>query len=236
LAAIRAALVAGRDIALVLAAESARGPAFDALRAELSAKGIPIRFESDREMRRMSRFASDTPEAPLLAVEGRPPAVNLSELMPLPGIVFGLVGLRYPGNVGFILRSVEVAGGAGVVLESDWGEAQMEEASRTGMRPERFMSVLRAPVDEMVSSAREAGRGIIAVETSGDIPPWQAPLASPALVLVGSERSGLPESVLRDADAVVRIPSGGFIPSYNVQAAVGICLGEWLRQTEDPSA
>jgi len=30
----------------------------------------------------------------------------------------------------------------------------------------------------------------------------------------------------------VRIPTRGFIPSYNVQAAVGMLLGEWLRQTE----
>jgi tRNA G18 (ribose-2'-O)-methylase SpoU len=37
-------------------------------------------------------------------------------------------------------------------------------------------------------------------------------------------------------DACLRIPMRGFIPSYNVQAAAGIVLGEWLRQTHEPEA
>ena len=45
----------------------------------------------------------------------------------------------------------------------------------------------------------------------------------------------VPEQVavrLAEADETVRIPTRGFIPSYNVQAATSMLLGEWLRQTE----
>ena len=70
----------------------------------------------------------------------------------------------------------------------------------------------------------------MAVETSGDSAPWEVDLAKPVVVLVGSETTGIPEPFLEAVDEVVSIPIGGFIPSYNVQAAVGILLGEWMRQ------
>jgi tRNA G18 (ribose-2'-O)-methylase SpoU len=49
-------------------------------------------------------------------------------------------------------------------------------------------------------------------------------------VLVGSETLGIPARLLDAADQIVSIPVQGFIPSYNVQAAVGIVVGEWMRQ------
>lgn len=223
------ALDSGRDLALVLTLETSRNEALLELLERVRAKGIPIRPESEREMRRMSPDANASSE--VLALEGPRPAEDLASLMKSDGIVFALIGLRYPGNVGFILRSVEVAGGAGVVVDCDWGEAQMEEALRMAMHPDRFMSVLRAPTQEIIDAAQAAGRSIVAVETSGTSTPWESGLGRPALVIVGSETNGIPSAILDLADEVVRIPSNGFIPSYNVQAAVGICLGEWLRQT-----
>ena len=50
-------------------------------------------------------------------------------------------------------------------------------------------------------------------------------------MLFGSETEGLSAEIMGDVDQSVRIPTRGFIPSYNVQAATGILLGEWLRQT-----
>ena len=51
-------------------------------------------------------------------------------------------------------------------------------------------------------------------------------------LLVGGETTGISEALLESMDDVARIPTPGFIPSYNVQAAVGMLLGEWLRQNQ----
>lgn len=229
--AVLTALDSGKKPGLVLVGKGDGSPALEALLARLRADEVPVHFESAREMRRMFPDGVSATEDAVLGLCGPAPAQDLATLMGSSGVVFGLIGLRYPGNAGFILRSVEVAGGAGVVLDSEWGEAQMEEALRTGMRPERFMPVLRAEVFMMIRAARAAGRQVLAIETSGARPPWESNFDQPALILVGSEAEGLSEAVLAEADQVVRIPAHGFIPSYNVQAAVGICLGEWLRQT-----
>ncbi len=185
-------------------------------------------MESEREMRRMSE-TDDAPE--LLAVSGSAPATDLGSLMAGEGLVLLLIGLRYPGNVGFILRSAEVAGAAGVVVATDWSGSEWEEARRVGIRANRFLSVLEAEAGEAVDAARSADRRVVAVETSGNSRPWDVDLSKSTALMIGSETTGIPAELLAIADDVVRIPTRGFIPAYNVQAATGILLGEWLRQT-----
>jgi RNA methyltransferase, TrmH family len=224
-------LDSGRPVALLLVREGALSPVSAALVTRAEEADVKISFESEREMRRMSE---DDTAPEVLAVEGVPPARDRASLMRSEGLVFLLVGLRYPSNVGFILRSAEVAGAAGVVVANDWSEVEWAEASRVSIRAERFFAVLSqtsAEAHAVVGSAREAGRQIVAVETTGRLDLWRADLARPSLVVLGSETLGIPGPILSRADEVVRIPTHGFIPSYNVQAATGILLGEWLRQT-----
>ena len=116
------------------------------------------------------------------------------------------------------------------MLDGDWAEAQRHEALRIGMRADRFFPVVEASMTDALRAARVSGRRVVALETSGDATPWQVDLSGPLIVLVGSETTGIPEDLLGEADDVVAIPVDGFIPSYNVQAAVGIILGEWMRQ------
>ncbi len=166
----------------------------------------------------------------LIALQGPVPGANLDELMSAEGLVFILAGLRYPGNVGFIVRSAEVAGAAGIVLDSDWKGSERTEALRVGMRADRFFPVIDSPVALAVRSARRAGRRIVALETVGDRTLWEADLVVPTAVVIGGETAGVDDAVLASVDDVLRIPTQGFIPSYNVQAAVAMVLGEWLRQ------
>lgn len=171
----------------------------------------------------------------IIALEGPAPAKDLDQLMSASGLALVLVGLRYPANVGFIMRSAEVAGAAGIVLAHDWAAGEREEASRVSIRADRFLPVLDAPgpsgAVSAIEAARRAGRRVVVAETTGDQTPWSLDWTQPRAVFLGSETLGLPEEVLADADERIRIPTLGFIPSYNVQAATGILLGEYLRQT-----
>jgi tRNA G18 (ribose-2'-O)-methylase SpoU len=221
------ALDAGTALSLLLILEEGSSDESRAVAERAKQSGIVVCAESARELRRMSEGEE---RAELLALVGPPPSSSLPSLMAAEGIVFALAGLRYPGNVGFILRSLEVAGAAGVVLDSDWAASQREEASRIGMRADRYLPVLDASASEAIAAARDAGRRIVALETSGRTTPWEIDWTRPMLVLIGSETTGIDPIQLAQADAVVAIPTHGFIPSYNVQAAAGIVLGEWMRQ------
>jgi tRNA G18 (ribose-2'-O)-methylase SpoU len=227
---ISEALDQHRPIALMLCLEGELSPSANEVVERARSLAIPILAESEREMRRMSET---DPAAEVLALESAPLAETLDELMSVAGIVFVLVDLRYPANVGFILRAAEVAGSAGVVLANDWKGTELAEAVRVGMRADRFFPVLEGTANEAMASARRAGRRVVALETDGTISPWEVDLVTPTAVIVGSETTGLASSLLDQVDAVVRIPTVGFIPSYNVQAAVGMMLGEWLRQNPE---
>ena len=191
-------------------------------------QGIPVLVESEREMRRMS---AANVGAELIALEGPSPDASLDELMSIEGLVFILAGIRYPGNVGFIVRSAEVAGAAGIVLDTDWKGSERTEALRVGMRADRFFPVIDTSADLAIQAARRAGRRIVALETVGKGALWDSDLAVPTAVVIGGETNGIDDELLGSVDEVLQIPTRGFIPSYNVQAAVAMVLGEWLRQS-----
>lgn len=226
---IAAALDAGRPIARVLIADGAASATAREIVRRAEALAIPVSRESAREMRRMT--ADGAAAVDVLAVEGPPPCRRVEALMARPGLVLVLAGLRYPANVGFLWRSAEVAGAAGVVVDADWTDAAWTEARRVSIRADRFLSVVEAPAERAIEAAREAGRRVVAVETGGDATPWTVDLRGDVTIVLGSETSGIPASIVAEADAVVHVPTRGFIPSYNVQAAAGVVLGEWLRQT-----
>lgn len=229
MSAISAALEARRPIAKILVRADADEPGLDAMIARAEVRGVPLCAESEREMQRMTEGAGVESAVALL---GPPLATSLASLMVGEGLALALCRLRYPGNVGFILRAAEVAGAAGVVLDVDWTEKEHAAARRASIHAERFLPVVEAETRRAFEAARAAGRRIVAVETSGEATPWSIDLASPTLIVVGGEAEGIPQDLLAGADERVRIPTRGFIPSYNVQAAVGMLLGEWLRQTE----
>jgi TrmH family RNA methyltransferase len=60
--------------------------------------------------------------------------------------------------------------------------------------------------------------------------PWQVDLLPPALFVIGGERYGIPPELLERCDETLRIPVAGFIPSYNLQAAMAAVAIERLRQ------
>jgi tRNA G18 (ribose-2'-O)-methylase SpoU len=233
--AIGAALDRGASIQIVLCRRGA--PDADAeiaaVVARAQASGIELRFASERELLRLTEGAE---AAAILALEGPSPRPSLDELMAREGLVLVLVGVRYPGNVGFIVRAAEVAGAAGIVLAEEWTRAERASAMRFAMQADRFFPVLDAEAGVAADSARRAGRRLVALETEGARSPWEAELAGPIAVFLGGEALGIPAAILARMDACLRIPMRGFIPSYNVQAAAGIVLGEWLRRSGEGGA
>ncbi len=227
--AVEEALVQDESIACVLAREEERTIEAAVLIESLRGRGVPVFLESSREMRRLTTGDST---AEVVAVLGTPPAENLAGLMASPGLAVILVGVRYPGNVGFILRAAEVAGAAGVVVCNDWPVEgrQWREARRASIRADRFFPVLEAEAGPAVASARRAGRRVVGIETNGEETPWSIDFHAPLALVLGGESDGIPEPLLESVDALVRIPTFGVIPSYNVQAATSILLGECLRQ------
>ena len=224
---IGAALAAGEPVRLLLAASDSSDPRVKPLCDRARRAGIEVRPTSRASLWRLGKT---DPPSEILALVGRDPRAPMEEVVSAGGATWLLVGIAYPGNTGFAIRTAEVSGADGVFIDSDFEHEGRREAVRAAMRADRFMPVFWMPALPVVSAAREAGRRILAIEDVGSRAPWEMDLGAPALFVVGGERHGIPAEVLAACDEVIRIPMSGFIPSYNLQAAMAAVACERLRQ------
>jgi len=224
---ITAALDAGDDVRLILVREGVDDPAVNALVERASTAGVVVR-ESGPGV--LWRFSTGEQPADVLALAGPAPDGDLDAILAEAGAVWLLVGLRYPGNIGFAVRTAEVSGAAGVVIDAEADYDFRRSALRASMHAERLMPVLWESAATAIERARAAGHRVIGVEDVGTAAPWEADLTGPVVFLIGGERDGVPGELLETCDQVIRVPMAGFIPSYNLQAAMSVVVGERLRQ------
>lgn len=221
------AVQAGEAVRLILLK---RGHAVSpAVEAALEA-GAVLRRVSSSVLRRLGRYGSD---AQVLALVGPAPQATLDELLARPGAVWLLDGPAYPGNTGFALRQAEVSGAAGIVVDDRELVGGRRRALRTSMRADWFFPVLWESAPVVVAAARAAGRPVVVVEHGGDRAPWELEPIESSLLVVGNERDGVSPEVLAAADHLVSLPMAGFIPSYNVQAAMAALTADRLRRRDE---
>jgi len=198
------------------------------LAAEL---GVPVHEGTERDLWRMSAPGLEQPLA-LALVGRRPEVVNIEDLLTQPGPVVLLDGVRYATNVGFVVRTAEVAGASGVLLLSDDAPATswLKDVTHASMGATRFMPLVQANREVAIEAVLASGRPLIVAEDVGEVAPWDAMMPWNAILAVGAESDGVHASLLAAASAVVRLPMPGFVPSYNLQVAATALLMECLRQ------
>jgi len=109
------------------------------------------------------------------------------------------------------------------------GDAPYYEKASMGMQ--RYENVVELPDDDAFFG-HAAGRPICSVEkdhaTVGlyDVPSYP----DDVILVMGSERAGLPPAILERSDAVIGIPMYGVNHSFPVAVAAGIVLSDWARR------
>jgi 23S rRNA (guanosine2251-2'-O)-methyltransferase len=155
-------------------------------------------------------------------VEGAAPAAPLLVV---------LDGIEDPHNVGAILRTVDAAGGHGVVRQArhaaplDGVVAKASAGAVAHVRIATEVNIARA-VEELkalgvwtVGLAGDAGESCHAVD-----------FTVPTALVLGAEGSGLRRLVRERCDRLVSIPMFGAVESLNVSVAAGVVLFEAARQ------
>jgi TrmH family RNA methyltransferase len=228
-----AALRAGEATA-VLVQQDCKHEQVTTVRRLAAEQGVPVHEGTERDLWRMAVPGLEPPLA--LALVGRCPEVNgIDDLLTQPGPVVLLDGVKYATNVGFVVRTAEVAGASGVVLVSEDAPATswLKDVTHASMGATRFMPLVHATREVTIEAVQRSGRPLIVAEDVGEVAPWDATIPWNAILAVGAESEGVHTSLLSAASAVVRIPMPGFVPSYNLQVAATALLMECLRQRTD---
>lgn len=147
---------------------------------------------------------------------------------PLFLLLDGITDVR---NLGAIARTAECVG-VDCLIVPEKNSAQINsDAIKTSagalyhLPVARVGSLLRA-----VKYLQNAGLQVIACTEKTDNLLYSADLRIPTAIVMGAEDAGISNDILKQVDALVKIPMFGEIGSLNVSVSAGIVLYEAVRQ------
>lgn len=227
--AVAEALRAGRVEELWVA--DRRGDRVRRLVDEATRLGLAVRPIDDDGLRRLARggvhqgVAARTRALPAATLE------VLADASHGPPLIVVLDGVEDPHNVGAILRSVDAAGGSGLVRQTRHAAPLDGAAAKASAG-----AVHHVPVAEVVNIARavddlkEAGVWTVGLDAAAETRYDEIDLTLPTAIVVGAEGSGLRRLVRERCDRLVSIPMRGRLGSLNVSVAAAVVLFEAVRQ------
>lgn len=156
---------------------------------------------------------------------------NLADVQIRPGDLWiALDQVADPGNLGTILRTSDAVGGNGVILLDHSTDPYDPTAIRASMGALFSQGLVKASFEQL--SLWKKANQVPIIGTSGaasqDYQAYHYPMG--LVLLMGSEREGLPESRLAICDQVVRIPMVGKSDSLNLAVATAVAAYEIFNQ------
>lgn len=147
------------------------------------------------------------------------------------GPLLYLSGTSDPGNVGTLVRSAASLGASGVAMAPGTADCYSPKALRATMGAIFQIPIYLGiePVD-LISRARAAGLDIVRADPHSGVDLWDGDLAENFVLVLGSEREGIPPELTQTASTTVRIPQAAATESMNVAMAGTTILYEALRQ------
>ncbi len=227
------ALRSGRKIDRVMLKKGLDSPMVEDLTALLSKQRIPTQWVP---VEKLDRIAKGTHQG-VIAVIAEVEYVELETFVekalakaPNP-IVMILDGVTDVRNFGAIARSLECAGGTGLIIQAKGGAAVNADAVKASAGALLRIDVCRSQNLKLAAFyLRQNGFRLIAATEKSVNVMYDTDLTGPVAIIVGSEGSGITPAMLRIADERVSIPMAGEIASLNVSAASSVILYEAVRQ------
>lgn len=206
--AVKHALRFGGELLGCFTAEPAE---LEALRARL-APDVML----DAQPVEAAALAAVVPRAQVVAVARRPPQPDPDTVLAGPGPVVLLEDPRHLGNLGACVRVAAAAGAAGV-LTTGRQDPWHPDALRGSAGLHFALPVHRT------RAVRTGDRPLIALDPEGAV---LDPAAVPARAVLafGTERDGLSDELLSQADARVALPMAPGVSSMNLATAVAATL------------
>jgi 23S rRNA (guanosine2251-2'-O)-methyltransferase len=136
-----------------------------------------------------------------------------------------------PGNLGAVIRSIEVAGGSAVVIPRERSASVGAVAHKTSAGATAHLPVVRVPnIARALEDLKEARFWVVGGDERADDDLWAAPLDDRLALVLGAEGSGLARLTRERCDSLVSIPVAGHVSSLNVAQAASVLAFEWVRR------
>jgi 23S rRNA (guanosine2251-2'-O)-methyltransferase len=148
-------------------------------------------------------------------------------------IVVALDQVQDPHNLGAVCRAAEVAGAAGVVIPERRAASVTAATCKASAGAVEHLPVARVRnLADWLAQAKERGAWIYGADAEAPTPYTEVDWSGRAVIVLGSEGSGLRARVADACDALVSIPVAGRIDSLNASVAAAVILFEARRQRD----
>lgn len=225
----------GKKFDKVLLRQGLENPQFRELRELLQKNGIPYQFVPVEKLNHTVRGAHQGVIACIASID----YISIEEMVdtalavtpsPLIAILDGVSDVR---NLGAISRTLECAGGNGIIVPAKGGAAINADAIKSSAGALMRIGISKVPnLRYAVYYLKQSGFSIVAATEKADGSIYGADMTGPCAVIMGSEGRGISQSVLSLADVRASIPMSGEISSLNVSAAAAVVLFEAVRQRQ----
>jgi len=209
---------------------SARGRLRE-VQTEAERRRVPIRVVPVSDLDRAARGGV---HQGVVAEVSDSPDYSVQELVTAaPGapLLVVLDGVEDPHNLGAILRSVDAAGGGGVIRQTRHAarlDAAAAKASAGAVAHVRIANVVN--IARAIGELKDAGVWTIGLAADAPEAYDAIDFTLPSAIVVGAEGEGLRRLVRESCDRLVSIPMSGHVDSLNVSVAAAVVLFEAVRQ------
>jgi 23S rRNA (guanosine2251-2'-O)-methyltransferase len=146
-------------------------------------------------------------------------------------IVAALDQIQDPHNLGAVCRSAEVAGAAGVVIPERRAASVTPAVCKASAGAVEHLPVARVRnLADWLADAKEGGAWIYGAAADAERSYTEVDWSGRAVLVLGSEGSGLRPRVAETCDELVSIPVAGRVGSLNASVAAAVILFEARRQ------
>ena len=227
------ALRAGKKFDKVLLRQGMDNPQFRELMDLLRKNSVQFQFVPAEKLNRTVRGAHQGVVAYISRIDYVPYETMIDTALatdPAPVIVI-LDGVSDVRNLGAIARTLECAGGCGIIVPAKGGAAINADAVKASAGALMRLPVSKVPNLKLAAYyLKQSGFRIIAVTEKVSRLIYETDMTGPCAFVMGSEGKGISPAVLSLGDVKCKIPMLGQIGSLNVSVATSIILFEAVRQ------
>jgi len=173
--------------------------------------------------------AKDNPQTMLGVFEQRWLAAPAAKAEPETAVWLALEGIRDPGNLGTIIRTVEAVGAKGILLIGASCDPYSRECVRATMGSIFNVPLVRMDAENFRTWLSGWSGDVVGTHLSAKEDFRAVSYRGPVLLLMGSEGPGLSDPLAAACSKLVKIPMTGRLDSLNLAVATALVLYEVRR-------
>jgi len=227
------ALNTDKEIEKIFIQKGLRGDTIGELMQMLKQRHIPYQFVPSEKLNRITRknhqgvIATISPVV-FYRIEDVLPGIYEEGKTPFVIVPDRITDVR---NFGAILRTAECSGVNAVIMPSKNTAQLNSDTIKSSAGAIYKVPLCRSEnLKNTLDFLKQSGLRIVAATEKAEQSCFNADLAGPLALLLGSEGEGISGEYLKKADQKVKIPLFGEIESLNVSVAAGVLMYEVVRQ------